>query len=88
VTHKIIERGGVPLPLVSKERWLSHYRGCWGGRVARVEHVGGCCLFAWGGKLNNNKKATTKICCGLRRPQIDIFHSTTNQIHAVTMEEM
>jgi hypothetical protein len=48
---------------------------------------GGMLSLCSGREIKQQQKAKTKIHCGLQRPPIDIFHSTTNQRHAGTTEE-
>ncbi len=52
-----------------------------------AECVGGCCLFAWSGKLAN-KKNNNEIRRGLRRPPTNENHTTTNQKHASLTKEV
>jgi hypothetical protein len=51
--------------------------------MAGAEHVGGRCLFVWGGKLSNKK--VKKIWRGLRQLWIDILEATINQKHTATV---
>ncbi len=48
---------------------------------------GGCCLFAWNGKLTKEKNVK-KICRGLRRPPTNENYTTTNQKHAGATKEV
>ncbi len=52
-------------------------RNMWGGVVSSL-----------GAANQRRKQRTTKICCGLRRPPTNEYHTTTNQKHASATKEV
>ncbi len=66
---------------------IGGWRGIEEGRQPG-QNVWGDVVSSLGAANRGRKKMTTKICRGLRGPQMNFNHTTTNQKHAGTTKEV